>query len=97
LQGHLEMGQMDYEVWKWLDSGDVEFVICRFSRRASIRNPVVRIGVCLFGRHQQEKFVAHACERMARLTAAALGEGDAARNVPRVSDRVEVRSVDGRA
>ena len=96
LQGHLEMGQMDYEVWKWLDSGDVEFVICRFSRRASIRNPVVRIGVCLFGRHQQEKFVAHACERMARLTAAALGEGDAARNVPRVSDRVEIRPARGR-
>src|SRR5215217_2039923 len=21
LHGHLEMGQMDYEVWKWLDSG----------------------------------------------------------------------------
>ena len=22
LQGHLEMGQMDYEVWKWLDDGE---------------------------------------------------------------------------
>ncbi len=97
LQGHLEMGQMDYEVWKWLDSGDVEFVVCRFSRRATVGNPVVRLGLRLFGRHQQEKFVAHACERMARLTAAALGEGDAARNVPRVSDRVEVRSANGRA
>jgi uncharacterized protein (UPF0548 family) len=92
LQGHLEMGQMDYEVWKWLDSGDVEFVICRFSRRASVRNPLMRLGLCLFGRSQQEKFVAHACERMARLTAAALGEGDSAENVPRVSDRVEMRS-----
>lgn len=91
LQGHLEMGQMDYEVWKWLDSGDVEFVICRFSRRASIRNPVVRLGLRLFGRHQQEKFVAHACERMARLTAAAISE-KAAESVPRVSDRAEVRS-----
>ena len=27
LQGHLEMGQMDYEVWKWLDTGEVEFRI----------------------------------------------------------------------
>jgi len=74
----------------------VEFVVCRFSRRATVRNPVVRLGMRLFGRRQQEKFVAHACERMARLTAAALGEGDAARNVPRVSDRVEVRSADDR-
>ncbi|HEV2070871.1 MAG TPA: DUF1990 family protein [Acidimicrobiales bacterium] len=72
LQGHLEMGQMDYEVWKWLDTGDVEFHTCRFSRRASIGNPVVRLGLWLFGRRQQVKFARHACQRMARLTEEAL-------------------------
>jgi uncharacterized protein (UPF0548 family) len=36
LQGHLEMGQMDYEVWKWLDSGDVQFRIHVVSRPARI-------------------------------------------------------------
>ncbi|MDQ3887485.1 MAG: DUF1990 domain-containing protein [Actinomycetota bacterium] len=96
LQGHLEMGQMDYEVWKWLDSGDVEFVVCRFSRPAPVRNPLVRLGLRLFGRRQQEKFVARACQRMACLTAAALGDGEAAKNVPRVFDRVEVRPARGR-
>ena len=27
LEGHLERGQMDYQVWKWLDSGRVQFRI----------------------------------------------------------------------
>ena len=77
LQGHLEMGQMDYEVWKWLDSGEVEFRTCRFSRRARVGNPVVRLGLRLFGRRQQVKFARHACRRMARLTRAALRDGGA--------------------
>ena len=90
LQGHLEMGQMDYEVWKWLDTGEVEFHTCRFSRRARAGNPVVRLGVRVFGRRQQEKFARHACDRMARLTAARLeGRDDA--GVPRVADEVAVQ------
>jgi len=94
LQGHLEMGQMDYEVWKWLDTGEVEFRTCRFSRRARVGNPVVRLGVRIFGRHQQVKFAQHACERMARLTAAALAE-ESAPEVLRVADEIQVRSSPG--
>ena len=93
LQGHLEMGQMDYEVWKWLDTGDVEFHTCRFSRRAPAGNPIVRLGVRVFGRGQQVKFARRACERMARLTSAELergGDGGAA--VHRVADEVSVRA-----
>jgi uncharacterized protein (UPF0548 family) len=74
LQGHLEMGQMDYELWKWLDSGEVEFRICAFSRRARSGNPVVRLGFRVFGRHQQVKFARHACARMATLTEAAVAD-----------------------
>ncbi|PZS28952.1 MAG: hypothetical protein DLM58_16255 [Pseudonocardiales bacterium] len=74
LQGHLEMGQMDYEVWKWLDSGQVEFRISAFSRRARTANPVVRLGFRVFGRHEQVKSARHACARMATLTKAALGD-----------------------
>jgi uncharacterized protein (UPF0548 family) len=92
LQGHLEAGQMDYEVWKWLDTGDVEFHTCRFSRRAAAGNPIVRLGVRVFGRRQQVKFARHACDRMARLTAAALDEDDDADGTPRVADQVAVRS-----
>lgn len=91
LQGHLEMGQMDYEVWKWLDTGEVEFHTCRFSRRARVGNPIVRVGLRIFGRRQQEKFARRACERMAQLTAAGV-EGRAAEGVARVADEVAVRS-----
>ena len=93
LQGHLEMGQMDYEVWKWLDTGEVEFHTCRFSRRARAGNPIVRLGVRIFGRRQQVKFARRACERMARLTTAALERSDSDAGVPRAADEVSVRSI----
>jgi uncharacterized protein (UPF0548 family) len=67
LQGHLEMGQMDYEVWKWLDSGKVEFRIHVVSRPARIPNPIIRLGFRIFGRRQQVCFARRACERMACL------------------------------
>jgi uncharacterized protein (UPF0548 family) len=91
LQGHLEMGQMDYEVWKWLDSGQVEFRIHAFSRPAHIPNPIIRLGFRLFGRRVQRRFARHACQRMARLTAAELGAGPAAgRRVRPVADHLDV-------
>lgn len=90
LQGHLEMGQMDYEVWKWLDTGDVEFHTCRFSRRARAGNPIVGLGVRIFGRRQQVRFAKRACERMARLTAAELEEAGSDAGVSRVADEVSV-------
>jgi uncharacterized protein (UPF0548 family) len=71
LQGHLEMGQMDYEVWKWLDDGAVEFRIHVASRPGRIPNPVVRLGFRLFGRRQQVRFARRACARMAALLATA--------------------------
>jgi uncharacterized protein (UPF0548 family) len=72
LQGHLERGQMDQEVLKWLDTGDVEFHIHAFSQRAPIRNPIVRLGFVLFGRYMQVKFHRRACRRMVALTTNAL-------------------------
>ena len=71
LQGHLEMGQMDYELWKWLDSGEVEFRIHVVSRAAQISNPVIRLGFRIFGRRQQVRFARRACERMALALSAA--------------------------
>ena len=94
LQGHLEMGQMDYEVWKWLDTGEVEFHTCRFSRHASVANPFVRLGLTLFGGRQQVRFAKEACRRMVRLTEAVLERGAQASraDVPRVAEHVKVRS-----
>jgi uncharacterized protein (UPF0548 family) len=65
LKGHLETGQMDYEVWKWLDDGAVEFRIHVVSRAARIPNPLIRLGFRLFGRREQVRFARRALERMA--------------------------------
>lgn len=69
LQGHLEQGRMHWEVWKWMDSGQVEFRIHAFSKRGRIRNPIVRLGFLLFGRWTQERFYRAVFDRMARLVA----------------------------
>jgi hypothetical protein len=84
LQGHLEMGQMDYQIWKWLDSGDVEFRIHVMSRPARIPNPVLRWGFHLLGRREQVRFAKRACERMASLLAG--------KDVTRTADQVTVQA-----
>jgi uncharacterized protein (UPF0548 family) len=69
LEGHLERGQMDYEVLKYLEDGRVEFRTAAYSQRGPIRHPVVRAGFALFGRRTQLRFYARASERMRTLTA----------------------------
>ena len=71
LEGHVESGQRDFEVWKWLDTGAVEFRTHALSRPAET-NAVVRLGFKLLGRHKQVEFGRRACGRMALLTEALL-------------------------
>jgi len=72
LEGHFEQGQMHYEVWKWLDTGDVEFHLRAVSRPAE-RGPLLpRIGFRLFGRTKQLRFYRQVCRRAKRLTEAQL-------------------------
>ncbi|MFG2088939.1 DUF1990 family protein [Spirillospora sp. NPDC048824] len=80
LKGHLERGQMNQEVRKWLDTGEVEFHIHAFSQRAPIPNPIVRLGFILFGRITQVRFYKRSCWRMAALTTAALAADDRSRH-----------------
>lgn len=68
LEGHVEAGQRDFEVWKLLDSGEVEFRTHAVSRPADA-NPIVRLGFRLLGRHKQVEFGRRACRRMALLSA----------------------------
>jgi uncharacterized protein (UPF0548 family) len=68
LEGHVEKGQMDWQVWKFADSGEVLFRIHSFSRPAGGGNLLVRIGFRLVGRRQQLRFLRLTAERMARLT-----------------------------
>lgn len=67
LEGHLERGQMDFTVIKFLTTGQVAFRINAFSSAAEIRNPIIRLGFRLFGRRVQLRFVKRSLKRMRRL------------------------------
>lgn len=69
LDGHLEQGRLTYEIAKELDTGRVEFRIDAYSRRAPIRNPLVRLGFRLFGRRTQLRFYRDAMQRLDALMA----------------------------
>lgn len=72
LRGHFEMGEMNYELWKWRDTGDVEFRTRGVGPPGSLRNPFVGIGFRVFGPRQRERFYDAACRRMVELTCARL-------------------------
>ena len=72
LQGHVEMGQMHWEVWKWLEDGRVEFRVHAFSREAPIRNPIVRLGFRLLRGHERGEFLESTKRRMRTFTELAL-------------------------
>jgi hypothetical protein len=86
LEGHVEAGQRDFEVWKWLDTGQVEFRTHAVSRAAET-NPVVELGFRLLGRHKQVEFGRRACRRMALLTEVSSGR-------PRAAESADI--LDGR-
>jgi uncharacterized protein (UPF0548 family) len=72
LEGHFEQGQMHYELWKWLDTGDVEFHLRAISRPAETGPLLPRTGFRLFGRSLQLRFYRQICRRIKRLTEAQL-------------------------
>ena len=75
LEGHVEEGQMDWQVWKWIDTGEVQFRVHAVSRTAHIANPVVRIGFWVLRDHERTLFLDSTDRRMRVLTQLAL-EGD---------------------
>jgi uncharacterized protein (UPF0548 family) len=82
LEGHVERGQMDWQVWKWSDTGEVQFRVHSVSRPASIANPVIRIGFWVLRGHERAVFLNSTDNRMRALTELALQRetvGDAVR------------------
>lgn len=67
LEGHLERGNMTYEVVKHMDSGQVEFVTYGVSRSAPTLGPVIGLGWRLFGRRTQLRFYRRCGERVQRI------------------------------
>ena len=69
LEGHLERGQMQYELLKWADSGDVEIRLHAYSQRSQAPHPVIRLGMRLFGRWMQHRFYDRVVACLQELTA----------------------------
>lgn len=79
LPGHIETGVMDYEVYKWLADGRVEFRLHARSRPSGEGPWWARIGFRLVGRREQVRFYYRCCSRIAELVAAELGAPGAQR------------------
>jgi uncharacterized protein (UPF0548 family) len=77
LEGHVEMGQMDWEVWKWLRDGRVDFRVHAVSRPAHVRNPIVRLGFSVLREHERRAFLDSTKRRMLTFTRLALVREDA--------------------
>jgi uncharacterized protein (UPF0548 family) len=67
LEGHLERGQMDYQVWKWLETGEVEYRIHAVAQVARTRRPVLDLGFRLVARREQVRFARRCAKRMEQL------------------------------
>lgn len=75
LEGHVEMGEMRWEVWKWPHDGRVEFHVHAVSREAPIRNPLIRLGFRLACGHERQTFLEGTKRRMRTFTELALSPG----------------------
>jgi uncharacterized protein (UPF0548 family) len=72
LEGHFEQGRLHYEVWKWVDTGVVEFRLRAYSKMAGSGPLALRLGYRVFGRSRQLAFYRQAARRVAGLTATQL-------------------------
>lgn len=72
LEGHVEAGQMDWQVWKWLGTGEVEFRVHAVARPARVRDPLVRLGFAILRRHERSLFLESTKRRMLKFTELAL-------------------------
>lgn len=75
LEGHFEIGQMDWQVWKWIDSGEVEFRVHAVSRNARVSNPIERLGLRLLRGYEREAFLRSTQRRMRTFVGGALRPG----------------------
>jgi hypothetical protein len=91
LEGHVEMGQMDWEVWKWLNDGRVEFRVHAVSRAARIRNPITRFGFHLLRDRERRAFLESTKRRMRIFTELGLTDATPDRAVRRAAAAVTAR------
>jgi uncharacterized protein (UPF0548 family) len=95
LAGHVEQGQMDWQVWKWTDTGAVEFHVHAVSRPAPLKNPFVRFGFLLLRRHERALFLDSTQRRMRLLTEAGLRSEGRGERIRLTSSQVTARRLAG--
>ena len=95
LEGHVEIGQMDWEVWKWLDDGQVEFRVHAVSRPARIPNLIVRLGFHLLHERERDAFLDSTKRRMRTFTELALTDEDPDHTIRDAAAAVTARRVRG--
>jgi uncharacterized protein (UPF0548 family) len=91
LQGHVECGQMDWEVWKWPHDGRVEFRVHAVSRPARIGNPLVRVGFWLLRGRERRAFLMSTQRRMQTFTELGLERERGGDRLPRAAADLTAR------
>jgi uncharacterized protein (UPF0548 family) len=92
LQGHFEMGEITFEVWKTLQTGEVRFRIHAYSKPDRIPNIFYRIGFTVFGRSLQVRFARTALARMQQLVMERLAAAQQ-QPVPEPAETPEVQPI----
>jgi uncharacterized protein (UPF0548 family) len=96
LEGHVEQGEMGWEVWKWLDTGEVVYHARAVSRTAPISNPVIWAGFHLLKRYERSLYLNSTDRRMRELTERALREDSPADAVREGSSQLTARGGEDR-
>jgi len=86
---------MDWEVWKWLDDGHVEFRVHAVSRPARIANPIVRFGFHVLRDRERDAFLDSTKRRMRTFTELALTDEDPDRTIRDAAAAVTARRLRG--
>lgn len=73
LKGHLERGEITFEVVKVLETGAMAFRIHSFSQTGHIANWFYRLGFRIVGRHLQKRFAEQSLENMQAQVVARVG------------------------
>lgn len=75
-QQHFEMGEITFTIWKFVETGQVQFRIESYSRTGVIDNLIYRLGFALFGRRLQQHFAHTSLNRMQELVINRLADSE---------------------
>ncbi len=74
LAGHIERGEITFEIVKQLATGAIAFRIHSFSQTGHIANPIHRIGFRLVGRRLQRRFAEESLHNMQLMVASSVAD-----------------------